>query len=442
MAKKQLVLVPSKSMDSSDKSEAGVIRIPAKAREVLSFGGDKNAEVWPVGARQEKTLSLNISQAYNEDLRKAKELIAKGAIKADNLSQIAFVTTKTWEQLNKKTVWISNEVPEKKVVPKAVPVVPAVEPTTVGADPEFLLFEPNADKVVRANNILSHETVVGSDGAMAELRPKPAVEVEDFISNIRSLLKDHKHTQKIESYRWLAHCYHKDGERDYPVGGHIHVGNPDKVTRMGMENRKVFFRTMNKILDELLGVPMIRLDGTDRGNARRTKCAMGKYGYFGEWREAGGRLEYRTLSGMWLAHPEISACVIGTAKAITDEVFARWNSAGYKLAYIYPEEFSTTNPYEINFDGWKEIPLCKDLHALASSREIKTALDESKVGSITKKNIDEWHRTLRTFSTYGKYAQYINGLKEVLSVPIKELEGIETNIKKTWLEGEPLPFNL
>jgi hypothetical protein len=442
MAKKQLVLVPSESMDSSEKKESGLIRIPAKAREVLSFGEDKNALVWPVGVRQEKTLSLNISQAYNEDLRRAKELIAKGAVKADNISQIAFVTTETWERLNKKTVWISNDPPEKKVIHKTAPVVPAVEPTTVGADPEFLLFESNSDKVVRANNILAHETAVGSDGAMAELRPKPAIEVEDFISNIRTLLKDNKNTQKIESYRWLAHCYHKDGERDYPVGGHIHVGNPDKVTRMGMENRKVFFRTMNKILDELLGVPMIRLDGTDKGNARRTKCAMGKYGYFGEWREAGGRLEYRTLSGMWLAHPEISACVIGTAKAITDEIFARWNNASFKLAYVYPEEFSTTNPYEMNFDGWKEIPLCKDLHALASSKEIKTTLDNSEASLITKKNIDEWHRTLRMFSTYGKYAQYINGLKEILSVPIRELQKMETNIKKTWLEGEPLPFNL
>jgi hypothetical protein len=428
-SKKRLVLFPSEEMDKAKKktNENGMIRLAARARESIAFANGK-VELWPVGAtaEQRKTQSvlLEVSKAYLEDVRRAKQMIAAGKLPAEDISIVGFVTTKMWNLLTngnmEKNIWISQ----------------GIHDTVVGADPEFLLFRN--DEVVSANEIMTKEGVLGSDGAMAEIRPSPAIEIEDFVKNIRTIFENKALTKKIEALDWKAFCYHKNARRDFPVGGHIHIGNPERVAQISMPDRERFFRTVNKILDELLGIYMIRLDGTDNGCARRTKCTMGRYGYFGEWRTANGRLEYRTLSGMWLAHPVLTACTIGTAKAITDEIFARWNDEGYKMNYVYPSEFNNINPYDAHFKGWSEIPLCKDMEATSSSSRIKSLLDESSMSSVGKKELSTWHNVMRSLSTYNRYGKYIDELHGILSMSANQLAGINRDIKKTWLEGESL----
>jgi hypothetical protein len=420
MSKKRLVLIPSALMDENKKrDESSLIRLPSKTREALGFVHDKSIEVWSVGAtadeRKSNTAILDIYHAYAEDISKAK---AAG----HDVKNLAFVTSKIQQMLCRgkyADVWAAK----------------GIHDTIVGADPEFLLFQDS--KIIRAVNILPHEGKLGSDGAMVEVRPDPAIGPEELIENIHKIFANDKLTSKIKNYDWRSGCYYKDNERDYPIGGHIHVGNPERVQRLDATRRNFFFKTLNKVLDELLGVMMVRLDGADDGCSRRTKCTMGKYGYFGEWRNHNGRLEYRTLSGMWLTHPTLAGYVVGTAKAITDEVFGRWNDRNYDIKYVYPTEFSNINPYQTGFDGWKEIELCKDLGCTKSSTKMHELLNESKAAAVNKGVVEEWHNKMRGLSTYAGYAKYIDGLREVLSLSSKNVGSLERSLKKNWLEGNP-----
>lgn len=432
MTKKKLILIPSRSMDRNKKegrNEHGLVRMPEKTRKSMSFTDDK-VEVWTAGEsaeeRKNSAVLLDIFHAYSADLKKLKDMTTKGELTASEASRVGFVTTKMWNKVTggskDRNIWIST----------------GVHDTVIGADPEFLLFNSNGE-VVRANNVMSKAGLVGCDGAMAEIRPKPSTSPSGLIRNIKKILGDTKLTAPIRDYEWRTGCYHKDNARDYPMGGHIHVGNPAKVARMSLPNRELFFNVLNKIMDELVAIPCIRLDG-EMGRKRRTQCQMnsggGGFGWFGEWRPCNGRLEHRTLSGMWLLHPSLAKCVIGTAKAVTDEVFKRWANEKFSHRYIIPAQYESYSKQRMNensFDSWGKLPICKDLDACMSSQKLRRTLNDSKGGDITNKMLKGWHGKMKRLSTYRQYSTYIDGLKEILAAPIDKIASWDRKIQNNWL---------
>lgn len=421
----QLILIPSDKMDrnaDNKRNEHGLIRMGKITRESLKFSN--KVEIYPVTENTEKRLNgsilLDIFKAFSEDLKKVKEL----NLSEEELCRVGFVTTKTFQKVtcskakrSHDNIWISENITN----------------TVIGADPEFLLFDKG--KVVRANNRLLHEGFIGSDGAMAEVRPKPAISPEELVENIKTLLTDKKYTEKIEDLDWVAGCYFRDEYRDYPIGGHIHIGNPIQIARIDPNERRAFFNSFNKILDELLAIPMIKVDGTEFGRARRTECKTGKYGYFGELRADRGRLEHRTLSGMWLMHPTLTKLVLGTAKAIIDEVFARVENSNFDPEYMYPEKMKNLSIWHKNFDMWKEIPLVKDMECTTSSKEMIDLLNNSDETRINAKFLKAWHNRMKKLSTYTTYAKYIDDLCEVLKNDSDKFIKHPKNIKETWLNN-------
>jgi len=206
-----------------------------KARQFMGFNEDQ-VEIWSVDKtteeRKNSAVLLNIFHAYSEDLKEAKNS------KSVDTNRIGFVTTKTWNRVvnvgtSEQSVWISKDVHD----------------TVIGADPEFLLFDVDGN-VVMANNIMNKQGIIGCDGAMAEIRPKPSITTEGLVKNIKSIFSDSKFTDRITKYNWVAGCYYKDNSRDYPIGGHIHIGNPLKVAKMTLNKRKIFFNVLNKLLEK------------------------------------------------------------------------------------------------------------------------------------------------------------------------------------------------
>jgi hypothetical protein len=430
--KKKLILIASRSMDNNRKegrNENGLIRMAAKARDYMSFTDDK-VEIWTVaGAERKASVLLDIFQAYGADIKKIKDLLHDGSLKPNDLNRIGFVTTKMYNRVtggnDDTNIWVST----------------GVHDTVVGADPEFLLFDGN-DDVVHANNIMTKEGVIGCDGAMAEVRPKPSTSPDGLVKNIRDAFANKSLTSSIAQYEWRAGCYYRNSKRDYPMGGHIHVGNPAKVAKMPMPRREMFFNVMNKVMDELLSIPCIRFDG-EMGTKRRTACQMsfggGGWGYFGEWRPCNGRLEHRTLSGMWLMHPTVAVCVIGTAKAVTDEIFKLWANQNFKFEYIIPDKYKGMNYKSMNkddFASWKSFPICKDVGAMMSSKELRQVLNMSKGSDISKSWLDKWHSKMKKLSTYGKYSKYIDGLREILTISMPELAKWDRKIQNNWLKSK------
>lgn len=436
--KKKLILFPSRSMDNNrkeDRNESGLIRMGAKARKFMSFDEEK-VEIWTVeGQERNASVLLDIFQAYTTDVKKVKDLVKRGKIKPGDLNRIGFVTTKMYNRITggeDKNIWVST----------------GVHDTVFGADPEFLLFNDEGE-VVHANGVMKKAGKIGCDGAMAEVRPSPATTPEGLVKNIQKCFADKSLTSPISHYEWRAGCYHRNSKRDYPMGGHIHVGNPAKVARMPMQKREMFFNVMNKIMDELISIPCMRFDG-DMGNKRRTKCQMclgnnGGWGYFGEWRTCNGRLEHRTLSGMWLMHPTVAMCVLGTAKAITDEVFKRWAQNKFNYGYVVPMKYQGLNYQDMNHDSfseWKDFPVCKDLGALMPSKELRQVLNMSKGSDVSKVWLTKWHSKLKRMSTYGKYAKHIDGLREILKISMNELSGWDRKIQNNWLKSKKFIVNI
>ena len=408
-----------------DRDEHSLIRMSAAARKNMGF--DKVVEV---SAKQ--AAMLNIFQAYAADVQALKK---SGDYSQEELRRVGFVTQATYDKITEgkalKNIWISDTVHE----------------TLFGADPEFLLFRQNEDRVVSAASLMGKAGKIGSDGAMAEVRPDPSKTSSGLVRNIRNIFADANLTGKIDQYRWMAACYFKDQNRDYPVGGHIHIGNPKGVMSMSSAVRTLFFAMVNKILDELLALPMSRLDGNEPGSCRRTKCAMvlggGKgYGFFGEWRKCDGRLEHRTLSGLWLMHPSLAKAVIGTAHAIVNEVYRLVDNEGYSKDYICPnggvdefDERGRGSAWKGPFNGWAEIPLMRDMRCLRSTEEMNAILNSCSASTINSAFVKKWYDQMKTLSTFKENENCIRALRDILRVPIAEINDFDKQIQKNWLQG-------
>jgi hypothetical protein len=424
MAKKQLILVRSDRMDGNkkeDRNEHGLVRMSKVARDHMGF--KSTVEVYPQTNSTEQRLKgsmlLEIFQAFTSDIRKLRE----EGYTEEQLKRVGFVSSRTYQKIvgsstDKKSIWITEEISD----------------TVIGADPEFLLFDEEK-KIVRANNVLSYYGPIGCDGAMAEIRPKPAILPEELVDNIKELLMDDSLVSSIKKYDWVAGCYYKDNTRDYPIGGHIHIGNPIQVARINNDRRMDFFKSFNKILDELLAIPMIKIDGADLGRARRTECSTGKYGYFGEWRPCNGRLEHRTLSGMWLMHPTLATLVLGVAKAIIDEVYRHIADKDFNTEYMFPSSLKSERIWSAGFEHWDSIPLVKDLGCVLDSREMIELLHKSSASKITAKYLNSWYSRMKRLTTYKIYSKYIDGLYEVLKNKTETFHKYDKRLQSNWLEG-------
>jgi hypothetical protein len=429
--KKDLILVASKSMDNNqkpDRDENSLVRMPASTRNSLGFGDDP-LEIVSKAANASAT-AVNVFQAFSKDI---KALKSSGKYSDEELKRVAFVTSRTFRQITGRTDISSS----KDIWASKTPFE-----TLIGADPEFLLFD-HRGKVIRANNVMQKEGKIGSDGAMGEVRPDPARDPKELIKNIQQIFADDVLTQRIQDYIWKACVYHKDEVRDYPVGGHIHLGNPPGVTSLAVEKRMVLFAVVNKIIDELLAIPLVKHDGEKLGKSRRSECQMALgnngYGFYGEWRQCNGRLEHRTLSGLWLMHPEFAESVIGTAKAIADEAFGLVGSKAYNLSFFKHPDIGIKNYnhlYRVDFDGWEAIGLAKAMDCIKPSSYMTSMLNSSKTRSVTRPFLTTWYKKMKRMSTYQKYSTYIDKLYEILKMTKTKVDSVGFDIKANWLTGK------
>jgi len=218
--RKKLILRTSTRMTDNkkkDRNENGLIRMSAVARDYMGFHDDQ-VELWPANSkgvdRINKAIMLRIFHAFSKDLKETKPTVT-----ADQYKRIGFVTAKTFNRIcggDKKAadnIWISDTIHD----------------TVLGADPEFMLWEDK--NVVYAFNVISYTGELGSDGPLAELRPKPEIATDALVKNMLRLLKAGTKNEVIDIYDWIGGCYHHDGERSYPIGGHIHVGNPVQLVK-------------------------------------------------------------------------------------------------------------------------------------------------------------------------------------------------------------------
>lgn len=455
--KAPLILVPSKRMDSNRKEgrrENSLIRMSKAARQNLGLNDDKTVEVWPdttdESSKIHKRKALSIFQAFSKDLKELRE----SNMSENEWLRVGFVTSTTFEFIcgEKRTksgssIWISD----------------SVEETVIGGDPEFILLTDN-NLIQYAGHVngLSSQGALAHDGPLAEVRPEPSIDVDTFVKSIEKIMNTHPNTDIIEPYSWMAGSYFygsstDDYTRSWPIGGHIHIGNPSKLEKalneyktikLGYQNwntlEAAVFSCLSKILDEFVGIASIKLDGKDKAIKRRQE-----YGQFLSYRHKYGRLEYRTLSGEWLSHPQVAIYVIGAVKAVAHAFFKVLDENDNKdnivmtpaqLKYVNnPDQYDQTafNYQNAAFCYWKDIEIMKIFDTVKNSSTMIHILNEGDI-RFTKAFFDRLTRMFRNLPTYKEYAKYVDGFLELMGRPFVELEKINRNLKETWVGGEKL----
>lgn len=381
----QLRLVPSKRMDQigldSNPEEHDFIRLGAAARAYFAPNGD----IIRVFTAQGGERFLQLQKALIDDLR---------GITKPNDRRTGFVTTSTYKAIRSDQqvpVWVSESESD----------------LMLGSDPEFgLLDEEGA--VQYASHVVNYgkNAALGTDGPSMELRPAPANNVEGHLEAITTLMKKGVSDPLLNKSRWftgaMLNC--KKAGRVFVFGGHIHVGDPailaiqvKKTEGLSVED---VHRRLIRILDDLVGLPLTRIDGPDAG-PRRAGKSNNNFGFFGDFRQQPNRFEWRTPSAVWLTDPVLAKAVLGTVKAVTEH------------AYVLLVE-NKFEPTWIRGDASKK----SLLRAIGAKTDtiVRNTLHKSAPDLVDRDTMAEYHARLRGLSTYEKYREEIDSFIAITSV--------------------------
>lgn len=455
--KAPLILRVSTSMTSNKKKDRGedkLIRIGSRARKNLGLEKAKEVELWPQNGgsqgRIHRARLLKIHEAFSRDLKDAKERMPE-----EDFLRVGFVTMRTFRYIcgrdpgadnDTDNIWLADELQD----------------IAIGADPEFLLgIDESRKRFKYAGNVhnFSHTAKLGSDGPWAELRPDPEIEVEKLVDNMRGLFKNSPNAKNtIRGYYWLGGCFYEGEDvdrgdsRGWPIGGHVHVGSPirllEKIDKLTEEYggqrqefiKELYFSCLKHVLDEMVAVPLLKLDGVEDGARRRQQ-----FGGVGDLRTDHSRLEWRTPSGMWLIHPKLAEVVLGVTKCVSHEFFKVLENRDYdinsvkhyedtgltkkdqdRLVYAEPKQLSS------DFSSWDRIEVVRDMGVCESNTKLKSILEEGKM-KFTAQYLKDLKRRFKNLSVYREYAEHVDRFIEVLKAPEKEVTS-ERDLKKTWLE--------
>ncbi|MCK4978512.1 MAG: hypothetical protein KAS36_16380 [Anaerolineales bacterium] len=449
MLNQEVVIIASERMDSNQKEgrdENQLVRIPKKTRQVMN-PKDNTVELYDAKrkalTRFVNSRVLKIHQAYASDIKKANTLVKSGILKQSDKNKLCFVSTDTFKRITGK----------RKMVDSAkVWIADSIVDTLVGADPEFVLIDRHgyavhARDVMGVRGTQTSPLGVDSYGLQAELRPEPEVNPEALIRRMKDILRNDRLAPSIADYTWKACSWDRFG-----IGGHLHFGTP-KMLEQKKDAKFGFFVVATRLLDELVALPLCKIEA-EGGVSRRNSSRFGRHGDF---RKDTGRLEWRVPGGDWVAHPDLAEAVVGTSKAVCEEVHRLIDASGFENDFIVPKKYRAgdwaaykgasvnqdragrvhfwTGDWEYRTkrqNNWAAWPICESFGVEKSSTEIANELHNSSPTIATTKHA---FRVLRSMSTYRDYKKQIEKFIEVCSKQKKTLAKINRDMKATWLNS-------
>lgn len=395
----------SKAMTDRSKelaSENRYIRLTKAMRNFCDASGN-TIEVQGQGISE----ALEIHRALIQDCKNTM------ATPVGNSGIVGFVTKATYDRIMGKTkdVWISE----------------SIDNLIVGSDPEFGLIGDNGE-FIYADGALpdSHAEQLGTDGPCMEIRPNPSSSIDDHIDAIQKLLKIGSRKKEIADITWYTGASYKGkiAPRVFTLGGHIHIGNPQTLEQVknNLEGGDItsIHRRVIRVLDELVGIPLTRVDGPDASFRRKTTVGGGPYGYFGDFRTQNGRFEWRTPSAVWFTHPDIAAAVIGTTKAVSEECYRVMAGKSFALRWV-----------NARFDN--KVSFLRDM-GCSSDAHVKEILHNSSLTLVSDEDVSSIHTRLKNMSTYEKYKEYIDAFIKYTSVSSTKAASIKFDkFRNNWL---------
>lgn len=397
-------LIASREMDEQG-DEDGAIRIPKRARSQFQIIGPI-LELKVNG----KSKALSVKKANKEDISKLLAELNKKKISTEEAERTAFVTTKTLKYFAAKT----------KQLDDACYITESVSDLMVGADPEFALVDPETKDFFYANQTgLGLADELGADGPLAEIRPAPSTDTEQFIETIHQLFKRNAKAKGIDKYQWIGGATFKGKKRTLAIGGHIHIGNPAILPE---EKKTAVYSRIIQILDEMVAMPLVRIDGPDAATRRRGPQPYGKYG---DQRNQVGRFEWRVLSGLWLLHPELARAIVGASKAVSEESYQMIANNGFDDKYVAAPG---------NQKGF-----LKDWRAMASA-DVATIVNSSDTTRVSPEMISKLREKFKSMSNYDKYKTEIDTFFDLVKMSEKDRGNLSLDVRENWL-GSGKMFN-
>jgi hypothetical protein len=404
-------LRPSKEMDaaaSTNMEEHTFVRLPNRAR--LYYNPSEAWDKIYLIVRGAKDKKLRIRQAFKKDIASITD--------RSRLDHVGFVTTKTYTAIVNKNnnkadnVWVSEDT----------------ETVVIGCDPEFVIVGDNgqavyADTVLGANGNNKWDKL-GSDGPCAEIRPDPSEDIEVLIKNIRSLLTSNK-SEVINNYRWIggARYKHPSMAKGFNIGGHIHLGKPADVVKPEDGAKQDLYscqRAITRILDEIVGIPMIRFDTPTPAERRK------EYGGFGDVRIKGPqKVEWRVPSGIWLVHPTFSRAVLSVTKAVTEEIWKRYKDRDLSDAFMI-QKGTSDNIY--------------GSFGCMSDEKARSILNNSSIKDVSDQHVANIHALYKKMSTYHKYKEQIDLFVKLCMSKKHPVGEKYLELRDGWVNNKQLPL--
>lgn len=396
-------------MDSRLGEEHSTVRIPKRARSHFQANGDR------LVMRTDKgSCVLQIKQARHEDAARLAAQLQAGEITVAQANMTCFVTTETRNRICGR---------RRAKLEEFCYVTDGVDNLMIGADPEFVLVQPDTGRfqyAAQVNGMPGKEAELGHDGPLAELRPQPDTEVANVVERIRQILKTKANA--IQGLDWRGGAFFGNtafpNDRRVGIGGHIHIGDPSLLKE---EVRSASHMRIIQLLDEVVALPLVRVDTPDP--QLRRGPPGGGYGKYGDQRPQKGRFEWRVPSGLWLAHPTTAEAVLGATKAVAE--------AGYQL--IAEHGFST---------DWVSAPrsragLLKAWGAL-EEKTVEKVINAARPEGATPELITRAEEKLRSLPTYAKYQTAIDEFLSLVKMSEKDSARINLDLKNTWLDNGPV----
>jgi hypothetical protein len=258
----------------------------------------------------------------------------------------------------------------------------AIEQITLGCDPEFFYLD-NTGKVVQASTLLPKKAKLGNDGFLAELRPDPTKTVGELVENLRALIKQSEEAPAKKGKKVFAASF--TALENHHAGFHVHLGLPLELIYFAPPLSITFIRKVVSLLDYFVGLPSIIPEETD------SRRLYSKYGKPSDFRMSPQTLEYRTVSGYFLRHPDLTAGLLGTSLAVVEDAVENAEKMSFGWRDLRPLVEGN------NFEQMYETLPAKRTGYLMQLKDKTPAREE--LLSISEK--------LRKLSNYGKYKQEI-----------------------------------
>ncbi len=186
---------------------------------------------------------------------------------------------------------------------------------TLGCDPEFV-FVNRQGRICRANTFLKKTGPIGHDGPLGELRPSPGYHEDEVVDHLAQLVRQIPRAVEARfSNRPTILIPEAHSEtQNLALGFHIHLGSP-----LAPFYRDPFLSTLISALDYFVGIPALLLEDNPRRRLGRSQ-----YGKPGDVRLNGITVEYRTLGGYLLRHPDLARGVLGITLCVGKSMFLAW----------------------------------------------------------------------------------------------------------------------